>query len=65
MGAAKKCDVCGAYFDFQTGEDIINAFSYQHNDEAGTCVKSLRTYEICNNCVAAFNKLIKERKSQQ
>ena len=62
MAVAKKCDVCGKFFDFHQKEDIINAFSFQHNDAMGNEQKKIKSYELCSDCVNAINAKLKELK---
>lgn len=62
MAVAKKCDVCGEYYDYFTNPDIVNHVDFQHIDEDGDVTRdNIKGYDICGKCVTAIYNLIKSR----
>lgn len=60
MAAAKICDSCGEFYKYDNDENNENGIEIQHLDEAGTMQRSIKTYELCPDCLAKIHSVIKK-----
>ena len=64
MAVAKKCDICGAYYDPYNWKefDPPNGFMYLNIDNEGDYEKG-EPYDCCPNCMDRIENFIKDIKS--
>lgn len=64
---AKKCDICGNYFDESLDKESINMISF--GNRIGQCCfancKELETFDACPNCVTSVYLHIKSKEKKR
>ncbi len=58
MAAARICDSCGEFYKFDDGENVANRISIEHANEAGKMAKTIKTYDLCPDCMNAIQSLL-------
>lgn len=61
MAKVIQCDICGRCYHYPENFDEINRISFRQTDHITQ--HELEYFDICPDCVKAFEKLIEERKS--
>lgn len=60
MSDARRCDICGNYYEVKQGEKDGFALFYTYNN--GGMRGYDRVEDCCPDCIKAFEKVIEERK---
>ena len=59
MADAKKCDICGAYYDKPNTDELAYIITYTDNDDTIDC------FELCRDCRLAFVDFIENRSNKK
>ena len=62
MARVVQCDICGRCYPYPENLDEINRISFRQTDHITQ--HELKYFDICPDCVKAFEKLIEERKKK-
>ena len=64
MAQAKKCDICGALFDYDQKDNAENAVAFGHSLADGS-IGYRRWFDTCPDCVNAVKETINKRKGER
>lgn len=62
MARVFKCDICGEYYPYPKGYDEINRITFRQVNHSTQ--HELRYFDICPDCVKAFEKFVEEREKK-
>ena len=66
MALAKKCDRCGQlheHYPLGNHPEVLNAIAICRRNATGTTEYTKTVLDLCPNCMALFEKFIKEGKT--
>lgn len=56
-----KCDICGKYFDFESGKNV-QQIELEDFNIISRYSQTTYKYDICPDCLAAFESFVESRK---
>ena len=56
MALARKCDICGGFYDWVNGDDIPNNMTLSRFGPNSSISDWSKKYDICPDCYTAINE---------